>query len=111
MDLENVVNAVSAYVEKGGMAYTAAHVQGAGNIATACQLQNVARLVHISGIGADPTSQSPYIRAQGLGELAVRKAFPNATVLRPGVIFVVLGVADRPGEIDPISNDRPVDWR
>lgn len=88
---ESVINAVSAYVEKGGVTYTAVHVRGAGNIATVCQQQNVARLVHISGIGADPTSRSPYIRARGLGELAVRKAFPNATILRPGVMFAVDG--------------------
>ena len=88
---ESVINAVSAYVEKGGVTYTAVHVHGAGNIATVCQQQNVARLVHISGIGADPTSRSPYIRARGLGELAVRKAFPSATILRPGVMFAIDG--------------------
>jgi uncharacterized protein YbjT (DUF2867 family) len=88
---ESVINAVAAYVEKKGVTYTAVHVRGADNIATVCQQQNVARLVHISGIGADPTSRSPYIRARGLGELAVRKAFPNATILRPGVMFAVDG--------------------
>jgi uncharacterized protein YbjT (DUF2867 family) len=86
---ESVVNAVSAYVEKGGVTYTAVHVHGAGNIATACQQQRVARLVHISGIGADPASQSKYIRARGFGELAVRKAYPPVTVLRPSVMFAV----------------------
>jgi uncharacterized protein YbjT (DUF2867 family) len=88
---DSVINAVSAYVEKRGVTYTAVHVHGAGNIATVCQQQNVARLVHISGIGADPTSQSPYIQARGRGELAVRKAFPNATILRPGVMFAAHG--------------------
>ncbi len=86
---ESVVNAVSAYVEKGGVTYTAVHVDGAGNIATACREQNMARLVHISGIGANPASRSRYIRARGLGELAVQKTFPPATVLRPSVMFAV----------------------
>jgi len=88
---ESVVNAVSAYVERGSVTYTAVHVHGAGNIANACQQQNVARLVHISGIGADPASPSSYIRARGFGELAVRKAFPKATILRPSVMFAVDG--------------------
>jgi uncharacterized protein YbjT (DUF2867 family) len=66
-------------------------VHGARNIAMACQRQNVARLVHISGIGADPASRSPYIRARGLGEVAVQKAFPPATILRPSVMFAVDG--------------------
>jgi len=55
---QSVVNAVSTYVEKGSETYTAVHVHGARNIAMACQRQNVARLVHISGIGADPASRS-----------------------------------------------------
>jgi NADH dehydrogenase len=84
---ESVVNAVSAYVETGSVTYTAVHVHGAGNIATACQQQRVARLVHISGIGANPASRSKYIRARGLGELAVQKAFPPVTILRPSVMF------------------------
>jgi uncharacterized protein YbjT (DUF2867 family) len=87
----SVVNAVSTYVEKGSETYTAVHVHGARNIAKACQRQNVARLVHISGLGADPASRSKYIRARGLGEVAVRKAFPSATILRPSVMFAVDG--------------------
>jgi uncharacterized protein YbjT (DUF2867 family) len=84
---QGVVNAVSAYVEKGGVTYTAVHVHGAGNIASACGRHGVARLVHISGIGADAAARSAYIRARGLGERAVREAFPSATILRPGVMF------------------------
>jgi uncharacterized protein YbjT (DUF2867 family) len=103
---ESVVNAVSAYVEKGGVTYTAVHVDGAGNIATACREKNVARLVHISGIGANPASQSRYIRARGLGELAVQKTFPPATVLRPSVMFAVdeglLGVLEQLVRSTPI---------
>ena len=88
---DSVVNAVSTYVEKGGLTYTAVHVHGARNIAMACQRQNVARLVHISGIGADPASRSAYIRARGLGEVAVQKAFLPATILRPSVMFAADG--------------------
>jgi uncharacterized protein YbjT (DUF2867 family) len=88
---ESVVNVVSAYVETGGVTYSAIHVHGAGNIAAACQQQSVPRLVHISGIGANPASQSKYIRARGLGELAVQKEFRPATILRPSVLFAVDG--------------------
>ena len=45
------------------------------------------RLVHISGIGADPASPSPYVRARAIGEHYVREFFPEPTrrsrVLRP----------------------------
>ena len=49
-------------------------------------------LVHISGIGADAQSPSPYIRARGRGEQAVRAIFGGATVIRPAVLF---GLDDR----------------
>ncbi len=45
------------------------------------------RLVHISGIGADPASRSAYVRARAAGERLVREAFPEATILRPSVMF------------------------
>src|ERR1700734_2453412 len=47
----------------------------------------VSSYVHISGIGADPSSASPYIASKGLGEQATRDTFPNAVVLRPSVVF------------------------
>src|SRR4030095_10431662 len=46
-----------------------------------------AALVLVSGLGADPESQSPYICARGRGELAVRQAFPGATIVRPSAMF------------------------
>jgi nucleoside-diphosphate-sugar epimerase len=45
------------------------------------------RLIHVSGIGADPGSQSLYIRKRGEGELAVREAFADAILIRPAVMF------------------------
>ena len=82
-----VVNAVSAYIEKGGVTFEAVHVRGAENVARAAAAAGVARLVLVSGIGADPDSSSPYIRARGRGELIVRQAFPGATIVRPGAMF------------------------
>jgi class 3 adenylate cyclase len=45
------------------------------------------RLVHISGIGADAASPSPYIRSRGQGEAAVQAAFPGVVIIRPAVMF------------------------
>ncbi len=82
-----VVNAVSAYIEKGGVTFEAVHLRGAENVAREAAAAGVARLVLVSGIGADPNSSSPYIRARGRGELIVRPAFPGATIVRPGAMF------------------------
>jgi uncharacterized protein YbjT (DUF2867 family) len=82
-----VVNAVSGYVEKRGVTFEAIHVQGAEAVARRAAEAKLTRCVLISGIGADPKSGSPYIRARGCGELAVQRAFPQATIVRPGVMF------------------------
>ena len=43
--------------------------------------------MHVSGIGADPTSASPYVRFRCLGDDAVRAACDTAAVLRPAVMI------------------------
>ncbi len=82
-----VVNAVSAYVERGGATFERVHQQAAKTLAQESAAAGVARFILVSGIGADPDSRSPYIRARGRGELAVQQAFPAATVVRPSAMF------------------------
>jgi NADH dehydrogenase len=82
-----VVNAVSLYVEHGDGTFQSVHVTAAGGLARLARAAGVERLVHISGIGADAASPSPYIRSRGQGEEAVRRAFPDATLMRPSVMF------------------------
>jgi NADH dehydrogenase len=67
--------------------FDAVHVDGAANVARAAADAGVGRLVHISAIGADPQSGSAYARTKGLGEQAVRAAFPEATIIRPSIMF------------------------
>jgi uncharacterized protein YbjT (DUF2867 family) len=82
-----VVNAVSLYVEHGTETFQSLHVECAQRLATqACQA-GVERLVHVSGIGADATSPSLYVRKRGEGELAARAAFADALLIRPAVMF------------------------
>jgi NADH dehydrogenase len=81
------VNAVATYVEQSGVTFEAVHVRGAENVAREAAAAGVARLVLVSGIGADPDSSSPYIRARGSGERVVRQVFPGATIVRPGAMF------------------------
>ena len=63
------------------------HGKGALHVARQARQAAVERLIHISGLGADPTSDSPYVRARGIGEVLVKEAFDGATILRPSVIF------------------------
>jgi uncharacterized protein YbjT (DUF2867 family) len=84
---DSVVNTVSAYVEKGGVTFEAVHGRGAETVAREAVAAGVARLVLVSGIGANPDSGSPYIRARGRGEQVVQQIFPEATIVRPGAMF------------------------
>lgn len=63
------------------------HVHGAGKLAGAAKAAGARAFVHISAIGSDPDSPSDYGRTKGLGEQAVRSAFPNATIIRPSTVF------------------------
>jgi uncharacterized protein YbjT (DUF2867 family) len=82
-----VVNTVGHYVERGRATFEAIHGQGAMHVARASAVAGVRRLVHISGIGADPKSESPYVCARAVGERFVQEEFPGATILRPSVMF------------------------
>jgi uncharacterized protein YbjT (DUF2867 family) len=86
-DADSVVNTVSLYVEYAATTFHAVHVEAAEHLARTCREAGVRRLVQISGIGANPDSDSRYIRARGRGELAVREAFYGATIIRPAVMF------------------------
>lgn len=65
----------------------AVHVEGARTVAEAARVAGVAALAHVSAIGADANGQAAYARSKGAGEAAVRQAFPNATILRPSIVF------------------------
>jgi uncharacterized protein YbjT (DUF2867 family) len=63
------------------------HVDGAERLAAAAAAAGARSFVHVSAIGADPAAKSEYGRTKGLGEQAVKLAFPNATIIRPSVVF------------------------
>ena len=86
-DAYGAVNAVSLYLERGLETFHSVHVESAQRVAAQAQRAGVKRLIHVSGLGADPRSQSLYIRKRGEGELAVREAFAEAILIRPAVMF------------------------
>jgi NADH dehydrogenase len=63
------------------------HVEGARNVAQAAARAGCRTLLHLSAIGADTDSPSRYGRSKGDGEQAVLKAFPDAIIFRPSIIF------------------------
>jgi len=61
--------------------------RGAGAIAAAAKAAGVGTFIHVSAIGADANSPTEYGRTKGEGEAAVLGAFPEATILRPSILF------------------------
>ncbi len=84
---EMAVNATGVRAESGAQTYQAVHVDGAATLARAVRESRVEAFVHVSGIGADERSPSPYIASKGRGEIVTREAFPDVVVLRPSVVF------------------------
>ena len=84
---DGVVNAISLYVEHGSDTFHSVHMETAAKIARAARQAGISRFVHVSGIGANTASPSPYIRSRGEGEAAVQTAFPGAVIVRPAVMF------------------------
>lgn len=58
-----------------------------GEMARLAKAAGAQAFVHVSAIGGDARSNIGYARAKALGEDAVQKNFPNATIIRPSVIF------------------------
>src|SRR5262249_6892294 len=83
---EGVVNAISLYVEHGDETFHSVHVETAAKVARAARHAGARRFVHVSGIGANAVSSSPYIRSRGEGEAAVQIEFPGAVIVRPAVM-------------------------
>ena len=81
-----VVNLVGILYERGQRTFQAVHVDGATAVAQAAAAAG-ARMVHVSAIGADANSPSRYAQSKAAGEAAVFSVVPDATVLRPSVVF------------------------
>lgn len=82
-----VVNCVGTFDKSGRNNFDAVQHEGAGRIARIAAETGVARMVHISAVGADAGAESLYSRSKALGEAAVLEQFPDAVILRPSVIF------------------------
>lgn len=82
-----VINAAGVKSQHGKQTYATVHEQGAGTVAAAAKAAGADQLIHISGIGVDAHSPNPYIVSKARAEAAVQSAFPDATILRPSVVF------------------------
>jgi NADH dehydrogenase len=85
-DADIVVNLVGILYERGRQRFDTVQAFGAEQVALAAA-NHGGRLVHVSAIGADANSSSAYARAKAEGERAVLAARPEATIVRPSIMF------------------------
>jgi uncharacterized protein YbjT (DUF2867 family) len=81
-----VINLVGILFESGRQRFETVQAFGAESVALAAAAEN-AVMIHISAIGADEHSRSAYARSKAEGERLVLAATPEATILRPSVVF------------------------
>lgn len=82
-----VINLVGILFERKAQSFTAVHSLGAEKLAASAKSLGIERFVHISALGVEHETGSAYARSKILGERAVLSAFPEATILRPSVMF------------------------
>jgi NADH dehydrogenase len=81
------INLIGILSQSGSQKFGALHAKGAERIAQQAAAHGVARLLHVSALGASADSASLYARTKAQGEAQVRRAFPGATIFRPSIVF------------------------
>ena len=85
-DTDAVINLVA--VLHGSQAeFERVHVQLAQRLGEACRVAGVRRVIHVSALGSAVDAPSKYLRSKARGEVVLRGAGLDLTVLRPSVIF------------------------
>ena len=62
------------------------HVEGAARVARLTAAAGARRLLHVSALGIAEDAPAAADRTKARGEVAVRAAFPAATLVRPSLI-------------------------
>ena len=70
-----------------GSGFARAHAELPARVGRAAVAAGVPRLVHVSALRAASDAPSGYLRSKAVGEAAILVTMPEATILRPSVIF------------------------
>lgn len=101
-DADVVVNLIGKYYETGqpvtkssfpylgyqtNYSFYDANVTIPQTLAAVCKELQVDHFIHVSALSSNPDSKSEWSRTKYQGELAVKEAYPWATIIRPSHIF------------------------
>jgi uncharacterized protein YbjT (DUF2867 family) len=81
------INLVGIIAQTGKQRFQALHVDAAERIAMLAKKAGVAKLLHVSALGASEDAPSQYFKTCAEGEARVRAAFAGAIVVRPSLLF------------------------
>ena len=82
-----VVNTIGILAENGTQRFAALQAELPARIGKMATELGITSVVQLSAIGADDKSSSRYARTKAMGEAALLKACPTATILRPSLVF------------------------
>src|SRR5919106_3562404 len=82
-----IVNLVGTTAAKSERQFYSLHRDSPARLAEAARLAGVRRFVHVSAMGVSLDAPSMADRSKAAGEIAVREAFPDATLIRPALVY------------------------
>ena len=85
--VDAVVNTIGILAESGTQRFASLQAELPGRIGKIASELGITSIVQLSAIGADDKSSSKYARTKAMGEAALLKACPTATILRPSLVF------------------------
>lgn len=81
-----VVNLLGVLYQSGAQRFSTLHTKAAAAAATEATRIGVPHFVHVSALAVDK-SRANYAKTKLAGEVAVKEAFPSATIVRPSLII------------------------
>jgi len=82
-----VINLLGKRWETRNFSFADVHPEATRTIAQAAKEAGVERFIHVSAANADENSSSAFARSKGESERVLREIFPEATILRPTVLY------------------------
>ena len=91
-DLEGsniIINLVGILHESRNLKFSMAHENFVSSLIKYALKKNIKRLIHLSAIGANKTSESKYLNSKYKTEILIKKDFKsfNWTIFRPSIVF------------------------
>lgn len=115
-----VINCVGVLQDGPGDSNSLAHIEGPRALISACEQAGVARLIHLSAVGADAEAGTAYGRSKAEAERLIEASSLDWVILRPSLVLarasyggtaMLRGLAAFPGVIPVLGGDqrfRPV---